>query len=178
MRQMRKPIQPQDILPNPRMRAFLGKRRNRRVLVVTGALVYLAMLSLILFTSNLSFPLLVALLLLAAAVCLHGVLLNIGTQLIAANRVRHLDEREQGVWARAHHRAYRWIVFVTSAALLYLGLAVTAGLPLPESVGGWWVSALLYWGVLVMLPSDILYWTETDLEPDASTEDKVWEGRA
>lgn len=56
VRQMRKPIQPQDVLPSPRLRAFLGKRRNRRVLVVTGNLTFLGMLSLLLFTSELSFP--------------------------------------------------------------------------------------------------------------------------
>jgi hypothetical protein len=163
---MRKSVQPQDVLPSPRLRAFLGKRRNRRVLVVTGNLTFLGMLSLLLFTSELSFPWLAMLVLLAVAVCLHGIALNVGTQLIAANRVNALDEREQGVWARAHHRAYRLIAFATGAALLYLGLAATAGLPLPESATGWWVLALLYWGVLVMLPSDVLYWTEPDLEPD------------
>lgn len=156
MRQMHKPIQPQDILPDPHMRAFLGKRR------------FAAELSTFVFLSLLLF--------LFATVCLHGVALNVGTQLIAANRVNDLDEREQGVWARAHHRAYCLLVFGTSAALLYLGAASVTELPLP-SLSGWGFLALIYWGVLVTLPSDILYWTEPDLEPDASTEDKVWEGR-
>jgi hypothetical protein len=171
VRQTRKPVQPQDVLPNPRLRAFLGKRRNRRILVVTSTLVYLAMLSLILFVSDLSAPVLAALLLLMALGCLHGVGLNVGTQLIAANRVHDLDEREQGVWARMHHRAYRLVVFATSAALLYLGLAATVGLPLPGSVGGWWVLAFAYWGLLVVLPSDLLYWTEPDLGPEPLPEE-------
>lgn len=168
---MRKTVQSQDVIANPRVRAFLGKRRNRRVLVLTSNLVYLAIVSLDLFASELSFPALVALLsILVTAGCLHGVLLNVGTQLIAANRVNNLDEREQGVWACAHHRAYRFVVFGTSATLLYLGLAAVTGLPLPEGTGGWWVLALVYWGALVMLPSDILYWTEPDLEPDPPAE--------
>ncbi len=167
---MRKPIHPKDILPNPRLRAFLSKRRNRRVLVVTSNLVYLAMVSLILFAAELSFPALFALLFILAAIgCLHGILLNVGTQLIAANRVHNLDEREQGVWARAHHRAYRFVVFGTSAVLLYLGAAAVTVLPLPGSFGGWWVLALIYLGALIMLPSDVLYWTEPDLEPDPIT---------
>jgi len=104
----------------------------------------------------------VAILVLALIGCVHGILLNAGTQLIAASAERHLDERQQRVWHRAHYLAYRMLAGVFSAGLLYAFVAHVSGLWLPSDLLGWLAVGLAFWGLVVTLPSYIVYWTEPD----------------
>jgi uncharacterized membrane protein len=167
-------IRPQYIIPNPRLRAWLARRRNRRLLVVTCALSFLAMLALTATPVLPGWAHFGLLALLCLLTCAHGIALNTGTHFIAASRVALNDERQQQVWERAHHRAYRILAGVISLVGVYLQAAfIFEGLWLPASPTGWLVAGLCFWGFVITLPSDIVYWTEPDLLVTES-----WEERA
>lgn len=167
MRQMRRPVQPRDVLPSPRLRAFLGKRRNRRLLVLTSLLVFTAMLALGANVGRWNFITIALLFILGLLACVHGVLLNVGTQLIAAKRPADLDERQLSVWQRAHHRAYRLLVILSSALVFYV-IILGRSLWLPASWQAWMVVVTALWVLVIILPSSVIYWTEPDVlvEPD------------
>jgi MFS family permease len=171
---MTKEIRPQDIIPSPRLRAWLAKRRNRRFLVVTGALSFLAMLAVIAVPALPTWAYFGLLGLFFLLTCAHGIALNTGTQFIAASRVAAHDERQQQVWERAHHRAYRILAGLVSLAGAYLLTAfVFEGLWLPTTFTGWLVAGLGFWGLVITLPSDVVYWTESDLPVVEAREERA-----
>lgn len=167
MRRTLKDTRPETLIPSARLRRFIGNRRNRRLLVVTSALVFTAMLGLLVVEDSLSTLItLPALVFLALLGCAHGVLLNLGTQLIAAKRPRDLDERQLSLWQGAHHRAYRILVGVLGVTLFYV-LLLGSTLGLPDTRLEWTVAVTALWMFVVTLPSNLIYWTEPDL-PDAT----------
>ncbi len=160
-----KNVRPETLIPNSRLRRFIGKRRNRRVLVVTSAIVFAGMLVLIALdlSPQITLPLLS---LLGLFGCAHGVLLNVGTQLIAAKRPQDLDERQLALWQGAHHRAYRILVGLLGAALVYV-IVLGSSLGLPDSRLAWTVTVLALWMFASMLPSSLIYWSEPDVLDDS-----------
>ena len=93
-------------------------------------------------------------------------LLNLGTQLIAAKRPDDLDERQRSLWQRAHQRAYRILVVFAALLMLYV-LVLGELLWMPSTSREWTVTVTAFWIFLVMLPSSLIYWTEPDLLDDA-----------
>lgn len=159
---MNKPYSPEDVIPSPKLRALLSRRNTRRLLVVTGNLTFLAMIFTFVNVERLGVWVWPVCVLLALLVCIHGVLLNVGSQLIAASREQHLDERQRSVWDRAHRTAYRILVASVSLMILYGFLAYAVSWWLPEDFLSLWALALAFWGLMVTLPSDVVYWTEPD----------------
>jgi hypothetical protein len=165
MRHALKDARPETLIPSARLRHFIGKRRNRRLLVVTTAMIFVGMLVLIGsdLPPSVALP---ALLLLGLFGCAHGVLLNLGTQFIAAKRPQDLDERQLSLWQGAHHRAYRILVGLLGVALVYV-IVLGSTLGLPDTRLEWTVTVLALWMFAVILPSSLIYWSEPDILDDA-----------
>lgn len=167
MRNALKDSRPETLIPNATLRRLIGKRRNRRLLVVTSALIFLEMLVLIALdlSPRITLP---ALLLLGLFACAHGVLLNLGTQLIAAKRPQDLDERQLSLWQEAHYRAYRILMGVLGAIVAYV-IVLGSTLGLPDARLEWTVTVLALWMLTVMLPSSLIYWSEPDMTAENDT---------
>lgn len=78
---------------------------------------------------------------------------------------KRADERQRAVRDRAHRIAYRVVVYLSLAAILYLTLAYRpGGLWFPATLDGAWS---VIWGLYLLmfsLPSAVIAWTDPEAE--------------